>query len=108
MLNPDLLKDIEPAAETKDRYIFKLKHEKSTPQSSTKETNKEELNQSSASNTNKQFKLRLPNSTPKKSAKNLNISLDIAKVTPPKTKLKADLSKLSITQRLERIELLER
>lgn len=64
------------------------------------------LGQSSTSNTLKQFKLKLPSNTPQKSTKNLNISLDINKNTPTKPKNKADQSKLSITQRLERIQLL--
>lgn len=61
------------------------------------------LGQSSTSNTLKQFKLKLPGNTPQKSTKNLNISLDINKDTPTKQKSKTDQSKLSITQRLERI-----
>jgi hypothetical protein len=61
------------------------------------------LGQSSTSNTLKQFKLKLPGNTPQKSTKNLNISLDINKNTPTKQKNKTDQSKLSITQRLERI-----
>ncbi len=69
---------------------------------------KNALGQSSTSNTLKQFKLKLPSHTPQKSNKNLNISLDINKNTPTKPKAKTDQSKLSITQRLERIELLER
>ncbi len=61
------------------------------------------LGQSSTSNTLNQFKLKLPINTPQKSTKNLNISLDINKNTPTKQKNKTDQSKLSITQRLERI-----
>jgi hypothetical protein len=61
------------------------------------------LGQSSTANTlNKQFKLKLPNKTPKPSEKNLNISLEIPHEIHPgrNSKKGAAFSKLSITQRL--------